>query len=112
MMDFEIKVEKPRPNAAKISALVMGLSYFIGGFFPLLPYFIIGDLHHALFTSIGVSILVLLVFGYVKAAIIGTKRWDAIMSALQTLLVGVAAAATSYAIVRTVNERFGDVTGY
>jgi predicted membrane protein (TIGR00267 family) len=110
MMDFEIKIEKPRPNAAKISALVMGLSYFVGGFFPLLPYFIIADLHHALFTSIGVSIVILLVFGYVKAVIIGTKRRDAFISALQTLVVGVVAAATSYAIVRTVNDRFGEGT--
>lgn len=30
MMDFELKLEKPALNRAWISALVMGLSYFLG----------------------------------------------------------------------------------
>lgn len=30
MMDFELKLEKPRRREAYISAAVMGLAYFIG----------------------------------------------------------------------------------
>jgi vacuolar iron transporter family protein len=112
MMDFGLKMEKPSANAAKISALVMGISYFVGGFFPLLPYFVVTkDLNLALYISVMVTVVVLLLFGYVKAIIIGTKRKDAFISAFQTLVVGLGTAAASYAIVRFVNEQFGDGVG-
>lgn len=29
-MDFELKLEKPAKSAAYVSALVMGLAYFVG----------------------------------------------------------------------------------
>lgn len=71
----------------------------------MIPYFAFkNNVNHALFTSIGITGVVLLVFGYVKAIYTGTTRRDAVWSALQTLTVGALAAAVSYGIVRGVNE--------
>jgi predicted membrane protein (TIGR00267 family) len=105
MMDFELKLEKPNRSTAWISALVMGLSYFLGGIIPMIPYFVYKNINHALFTSIGITILILLVFGYVKGILTGCTRTDAVLGSIQTLLVGTLAAATSYGIVRGVNSR-------
>jgi predicted membrane protein (TIGR00267 family) len=104
MMDFELKLARPRPSRRWISALCMGSSYFLGGLVPMIPYFAYKDVNHALFTSIGVTILILLVFGYVKADVTGCHGRDSIVSSLQTLLVGIVAAGTSYGIVRAFNQ--------
>jgi len=104
MMDFELRLEKPKTSRAWISALSMGLSYFLGGLVPMIPYFAFHNINHALFTSIGVTVIILLVFGYVKAIVTGCTKYDAVLSSLQTLLVGVLAAGTSYGIVRGFNQ--------
>ncbi|KAK7518978.1 Ccc1 family [Phyllosticta citriasiana] len=104
MMDFELKLEKPALSRAWISALVMGISYFLGGLVPMLPYFFLSKIKDALFTSIGITVAVLLIFGYVKASATGCPRKTCLSSAVQTLVVGALAAATSYAIVRGVDS--------
>lgn len=82
----------------------MGVSYFLGGLLPMIPYFAIRTVQDALFASIGITVFVLLVFGYVKAIITGATKVNAIWSALQTLIVGALAAAVSYGIVRAVDS--------
>ena len=109
MMDFELRLEAPRLSRAWISAAVMGLSYFIGGLIPMIPYFAYQNVLHALYTSIGVSVVVLLIFGYTKAIVTGTKKKEACLSAVQTLIVGAIAASTAYGIVRGVNQRMGAI---
>ena len=109
MMDFELRLEAPTLSRAWISAAVMGISYFIGGLVPMIPYFAYHDVLHALYTSIGISVVILLVFGYIKAIVTGTRKGEACMSALQTLVVGAIAAGTAYGIVRGVNQRLGGV---
>ncbi|KAK3116951.1 Protein ccc1 [Teratosphaeriaceae sp. CCFEE 6253] len=104
MMDFELKLEKPRTKMAWIEGLVMGVSYFLGGLLPMIPYFAFTNVNHALFTSIGITVLVLVVFGYVKALVTGCRQADAAWSAVQTLIVGAVAAGASYGIVRGVNS--------
>jgi VIT1/CCC1 family predicted Fe2+/Mn2+ transporter len=108
MMDFELKLDKPDTSKCWISALVMGMSYFIGGLIPMLPYFFFDEVYDALFTSVGISVITLLIFGYVKAIFTGTDRKAACWSAVQTLFVGALAAGTSYGIVRGVNQQLGD----
>lgn len=71
---------------------------------PMLPYFFLNNIHHALFTSIAITVVVLLIFGYVKASATSCPRKTCWYSAFQTLLVGALAAATSYAIVRGVDS--------
>ena len=69
----------------------------------MIPYFAFKNVNHALFTSIGITAVILIMFGYAKALITGTSQRDAFGSAAQTLLVGATAAAVSYGIVRGVN---------
>lgn len=76
-----------------------------GGLLPLMPYFIFpSDVQHALFLSIGLTGVVLLAFGYVKAKLTGTGLKDAMVGAVQTLIVGGIAAGAAYGIVRAVNS--------
>ena len=70
----------------------------------MIPYFALANVNHALFTSIGITAAVLVVFGYVKALVTGCRHVDAAWSALQTLVVGAVAAGASYGIVRGVNS--------
>jgi VIT1/CCC1 family predicted Fe2+/Mn2+ transporter len=71
----------------------------------MIPYFAIKNVTHALFVSIGITVVILNIFGYVKNYItIGTKR-AGFYGAAQTLFVGVLAAATSYGIVRAIDSK-------
>ncbi|ORY04689.1 Ccc1 family, partial [Clohesyomyces aquaticus] len=104
MMQFELNLVKPKVSRLYISALVMGLSYLLGGLIPMIPYFAIPNVTKALFVSIGITVVMLLSFGYVKAIVTGTTRKAAVWSAFQTLAVGVLAAAASYGIVRGIDK--------
>jgi vacuolar iron transporter family protein len=62
--------------------------------------------YQALFVSIGVTGVVLLIFGALKGYLTGARRewiW-LLVSALETLAVGALAAGASYGIVRLVNR--------
>jgi VIT1/CCC1 family predicted Fe2+/Mn2+ transporter len=104
MMDFELKLAHPDSSKAWISALVISVAYFLGGLLPMIPYFIYKKITHALYTSIGISVMVLLLFGYVKAIVIGQKKRHAVFSAVQMLAIGALAAGASYGIVTGVNQ--------
>ncbi|SCN65725.1 uncharacterized protein FFB20_15536 [Fusarium fujikuroi] len=81
----------------------MGLSYFIGGLIPMIPCFTTKHGNTALFASIGVTCVMLCIFGYGKAAITGLSRRSALYGSLETLLIGAIAAGASYGIVKVVN---------
>src|SRR5437588_7243710 len=71
MMRFELGLEKPDPRRALVSALTIALSYVAGGLIPLLPYIVAIYFHRlsvvgALLLSVGVTLLALFVFGFVK----------------------------------------------
>lgn len=105
MMDHELQLSSPPTRLhACLEGLVMGLAYILGGLLPMIPYFCMHKVSTALFVSIGITAAVLVVFGYVKAIVTGTGRKDAMMSAVQTLMVGAVAAGVSYGIVRGVNS--------
>lgn len=66
----------------------------------MIPYFAgFRNINHALFVSIGLTVVILLVFGYVKSIATGTTRKEGIWCAAQTLCVGTLAAGVSYGIV-------------
>jgi VIT1/CCC1 family predicted Fe2+/Mn2+ transporter len=70
----------------------------------MIPYFAMQNVTHALFISIGITVVILLGFGYIKNRVtVGTTR-AGIYGALQTLLVGSLAAAASYGIVRAIDS--------
>ena len=100
MMQHELNLLPPPSSRLYLSALVMGLSYFLGGLVPMIPYFAMKNVTHALFVSIGITVVILLAFGYVKAVVTGTSKKGAVRGALETLVVGVLAAAASYGIVK------------
>lgn len=76
----------------------------LGGLLPMIPYFAFNNTNHALFTSIGITVIILVVFGFGKSRLTGDKLKDNWISAGHTLLVGVVAAGTSYGIVRALNS--------
>ena len=82
MMRFELGLEEPDPSRAVSSALTIAGAYIAGGLIPLVPYMLIPSTHAALKASVVVTLLALLVFGYVKGRFTGTRP---IRSALQTM---------------------------
>ncbi|EPB86703.1 hypothetical protein HMPREF1544_06489 [Mucor circinelloides 1006PhL] len=105
MMKFELNLEMPDPRRSWISALTIGLSYFIGGLIPLLPYCFFDDSIYALYISVAVTFLTLLVFGYIKSRLVNPN--GAVWGAIQTLLIGAIAAGASYGIVYLLPQEPG-----
>jgi VIT1/CCC1 family predicted Fe2+/Mn2+ transporter len=99
MMQFELGLDKPEPRRAVQSALTIALSYIAGGFIPLTPYILLQQVGRALPVSVGVTLLALLVFGYVKGRIMGVH---ALRSGLQTGLVGSLAAGAAFLLARLI----------
>lgn len=104
MMDFELQLPEPDTSAAWVSALTMGLSYFVGGLIPMIPYFLMQSAQNALFASVGITVIILLVFGYIKTWVTIHNKRAGVWGALQTLLIGALAAGTSYVIVRLLDS--------
>ena len=100
MMKFELGLEKPEPTRARNSAITIAISYIIGGIIPLLPYFFISTPASALKLSVIVTLIALLIFGYVKGKFTGTKPWK---SAMQTAIVGGLAAAVAFVLARLLS---------
>jgi predicted membrane protein (TIGR00267 family) len=100
MMRFELGLEKPDPRRALQSALTIGLSYALSGFIPLSPYILIGSVQSALYASTIVTLLALLIFGFIKGKIVGVTPTK---SALQTFVVGGLAAAAAFGIARLIS---------
>jgi VIT1/CCC1 family predicted Fe2+/Mn2+ transporter len=100
MMRFELGLEKPDPKRAFVSALTIAGAYIAGGFIPLAPYIALHNPATALFYSIFLTLLALIVFGFVKGRFTGMKP---IRSALQTALIGSAAAGAAFLIARLIS---------
>jgi VIT1/CCC1 family predicted Fe2+/Mn2+ transporter len=108
MMRFELGLEKPAASRAHRSALTIAASYIAGGLVPLLPYMFVGTsvsflptTDAALKFSVLITLLALALFGALKGRLVGT---GALRSALQTSLIGGAAAAAAYALARLMNH--------
>ncbi len=93
MMKYELGLEKPAPNAALKSGLLIGLAYVVGGFIPLISYFFTDTPHQGLFYSCIITSIVLFAFGFIKSRIIGQNP---IVGAFRVLMVSTIAAATAY----------------
>lgn len=100
MMRFELGLEEPNPKRASRSAFTIALSYVVGGLVPLAPYFVFRSVHHALIGSVIVTLLALLVFGYVKGMFTTARPFR---SAWQTAVVGGLAAAAAFAIAKAIS---------
>jgi vacuolar iron transporter family protein len=99
MMRFELGLERPEIHQAPVSALTIAISYAVGGLVPLVPYVLISDVPVALLVSIVLTLLALFLFGGYKARMTRTAR---LRGAIQTTLIGAAAAAAAFGIARLV----------
>jgi len=100
MMRFELGLEEPEASRAGRSAGTIAGSYIVGGLIPLTPYMLVGQIFSALSVSVGVTLLALLIFGFIKARYTDVAPWR---GALQTALVGGLAAAAAFFLARLVN---------
>ncbi len=101
MMRFELGLEAPEPNRAHRSALTIAGAYIAGGFIPLLPYMLVAGSTEALRLSVVITLVALAIFGAIKGRLVGT---GALRAALQTSLIGGAAAAVAYTLARLLNH--------
>ena len=99
MMKFELGLDKPSPARARVSAMTIALSYVAGGLVPLTPYFLMRTTGTALAASVLLTLLALLIFGYVKGTFTVKKP---LRSAWQTAVVGGLAAAAAFAIAKMI----------
>ncbi|KAF2305673.1 hypothetical protein GH714_007444 [Hevea brasiliensis] len=97
MMKFELGLEKLDPMRALQSALTIAISYIIGGLIPLSPYMIFPVAKDAVIASILITILALLIFGFVKGHFTGEQPFK---SAIQTAFIGAIASAAAYSIAK------------
>jgi VIT1/CCC1 family predicted Fe2+/Mn2+ transporter len=105
MMRFELGLEKPDPKRAFVSAFTIAASYIAGGLIPLAPYIVTVYMKNitvstALFFSVALTLVALLVFGFVKGRYTGTRP---LRSALQTALIGSVAAGAAFLIARAIS---------
>ena len=95
MMKFELGMDEPDPRRARSGALTIALSYVVGGLVPLAPYFVFRSVPVALVGSVIVTLMALLIFGYVKGRFTTNHP---LHSPGQTVLVGGLAAAAAFGV--------------
>ena len=72
-MRFELGLEKPEPHRALACARNIAGAYVVGGMVPLTPYFFSTSIPQALHWSAVLTLLALLVFGYIKGRFSGSR---------------------------------------
>lgn len=116
VMQFQHCAEEPAASRAFVSAITIALGYFLGGLLPLLPYFCVGtnQVYQGLYISIGVMVVALFVFGYVKTCVVvgwngGRCIRQGCYGGVQMVIVGSAAAGAAMGLVRLFNHNEGGV---
>ena len=99
MMKFELKMEKPAKNRAIKSASTIALSYLVGGFIPLFPYIIVSNSKTGFIVSCIVTIMALIIFGYLKSKVTGRPL---LTGTIKVTLTGVIAAAAAFLLAKAV----------
>ncbi|MBL0309739.1 MAG: VIT1/CCC1 transporter family protein [Bacteroidetes bacterium] len=99
MMRFELGLEKPNEKRAAQSARNIGLAYIAGGLVPLAPYFFDKDSTQALYISLGLTLIALFVFGFLKAKAIGQPPLN---GAVKTTLIGALAAGAAFGLAKLI----------
>ena len=102
------KESAPDCNQAWISAVTLAVGYFVGGFIPLIPYFVVDQVIAALYWSIAVMAVTLLAFGYIKTSIVrGWSGRDNILAGvrggIEMCFVGGAAAGAAIGLVKLIH---------
>jgi VIT1/CCC1 family predicted Fe2+/Mn2+ transporter len=100
MMRFELRLEKPNPRRAAVSAVTIAGAYIAGGIIPLGPYIVLARASTALAVSAMTTLIALAVFGYIKGHFTGAPP---IRSAILTVLIGGLAAGIAFMIARAIS---------
>lgn len=91
--DLEIN----EPSQLPKTALIIGLSYVVGGMIPLLPYWYFSSKATAFTFSCILTLVALLIFGFVKSKV---NQEPLLWGTFRLMLLGVAAAAAAFAVAR------------
>jgi len=117
IMQFQHMSEAPAESRALTSALTIAMGYFFGGLLPLLPYFFVGEkeVYEGLYISIGVMVIALFTFGYVKTCVVtgwdgGKRVRKGCKEGVVMVVVGSVAAASAMALVKVFSGE-GDGVG-
>lgn len=100
MMRFELGLDEPDAKRLLQSPLTIGGAYILGGLIPLLPYIMLREIEPALFVSVGLTLLALLLFGGAKGYFTGV---GIVRAAMQTMLIGAAAAAAAFGVAKLIS---------
>lgn len=110
LIDFVIKfgkgLEEPSEGREITSALTIGLSYFLGGFVPLVPYFFCSIVKVGLLVSVIVMIVTLFIFGYVKTMVSleDSSLYKRVLEGAQMVIVGSIAAGAAWTLVYFIDN--------
>ena len=101
MMKHELGLDKPDPRRARKSAFNIGVSYIVGGFIPLSPYFFVDDGLTGLKISAVITLICLFIFGYFKSRITGVHP---LAGAIRVMIIGALAAGCAFAVARMIQH--------
>jgi len=100
MMKLELNMVQPARNRAAKSGATIALSYLAGGFIPLFPYIVTRDSKTGFDISCIVTILALIIFGYIKSKVTGQPL---IKGTIKVASIGILAAAAAYLLAKAVS---------
>jgi VIT1/CCC1 family predicted Fe2+/Mn2+ transporter len=103
MAERELGISPDLPTDPRKDALVMAVSYVIGGLIPLIPYALLADAS-AIPISIGVTLIALAAVGAIKAR---TTHRSTLPSILEVVGIGAASGAIGYALGDLLPRLFG-----
>lgn len=111
LIDFVIRygrgLEEPAEGREFTSAITIGLSYFLGGFVPLFPYFFTKVVKTGLIISVMVMLVTLFTFGYIKTSIsLGDDcgRSKKVTEGIQMIAIGSIAAGSAWSLVYLIDN--------
>jgi VIT1/CCC1 family predicted Fe2+/Mn2+ transporter len=99
MMKYELGLDKPDPERARKSAFNIGLSYIVGGFVPLSPYFFVTDGLTGLKISAAITLCCLFIFGYFKSKLTDVHP---LACAVRVMVIGALAAGCAFGVAKLI----------
>ncbi|WWD17084.1 vacuolar iron transporter 1.1 [Kwoniella shandongensis] len=104
LLKFGEGMEEVPKSRLYISALTIGLSYFIGGLIPLIPYMLTSNAEDGLILSSIITCVILFIFGGFKTYFTGAEGgWRGYAyGAISTTIVGGFAAGAAFGLVKVL----------